>query len=150
MIEPPARDETRGAIQVDALGSGRYRVAGPGGSLRTAWATADAAGTWVFLEGRTYLIRAAPAGRSARDRVPRADEAALAAPMPATVVAVAVVPGQAVRRGETLIRLEAMKMELAVTAPHDGRIRAVACRTGELVAAGVPLVAFEPEGGDEA
>ena len=42
-----------------------------------------------------------------------------------------------------LVVLEAMKMELAVTAPHDGRIRDITCRVGELVQPGVPLVEFE-------
>lgn len=150
MTEPPVRDSNGETIQVESLGPGRYRVSGPDGPPRMAWAVTDEAGTWVFLEGRTHLVPAAQAARGARGRAPRADEAALAAPMPATVVAVAVVPGQAVRRGDTLVRLEAMKMELVVTAPHDGHIRAVACRAGDLVAAGVPLVAFEPEAGDTA
>jgi 3-methylcrotonyl-CoA carboxylase alpha subunit len=71
------------------------------------------------------------------------DAAALAAPMPATVVAINVTTGQAVTAGDTLILLEAMKMELAVTAPHDGTVRAIACRVGELVQPGVPLVDLE-------
>jgi biotin carboxyl carrier protein len=36
-----------------------------------------------------------------------------------------------------------MKMELAITAPRDGRVRAIACRVGELVQPGVPLVEFD-------
>jgi 3-methylcrotonyl-CoA carboxylase alpha subunit len=60
--------------------------------------------------------------------------------MPATVVAINVAPGQAVAAGDVLVVLEAMKMELAVAAPHDGTVTAVACRVGELVQPGVPLV----------
>jgi biotin carboxyl carrier protein len=45
-----------------------------------------------------------------------------------------------VRRGEALLKLEAMKMELLVRAPRDGIVRAVNCRQGEVVAPGVPLV----------
>ena len=63
--------------------------------------------------------------------------------MPATVVAINVTSGQAVKTGDVLVVLEAMKMELTVTAPHDGRIREVACRIGELVQPGVPLVEFD-------
>ncbi len=63
--------------------------------------------------------------------------------MPATVVAINVTPGQAVTAGDVLVVLEAMKMELAITAPRDGRVRAIACRVGELVQPGVPLVEFE-------
>jgi biotin carboxyl carrier protein len=36
-----------------------------------------------------------------------------------------------------------MKMELAITAPHDGRLREIACRVGELVQPGLRLVEFE-------
>jgi 3-methylcrotonyl-CoA carboxylase alpha subunit len=60
--------------------------------------------------------------------------------MPATVVKVLVTPGQEVRGGDTLIKLEAMKMELPVRAPHDGVVKAVRCREGELVQAGVRLL----------
>jgi biotin carboxyl carrier protein len=92
----------------------------------------------VFLDGRVYVIGAADA-RALGKR----DEASLAAPMPATVVAINVTPGQAVKAGDVLVVLEAMKMELAVTAPHDGHVRAIACHVGELVQPGVPLVEFD-------
>jgi len=60
--------------------------------------------------------------------------------MPARVVKVLVHPGDNVRRGDTLVLLEAMKMELPVRALDDARIVAVHCRDGELVQAEAPLV----------
>ena len=63
--------------------------------------------------------------------------------MPATVVDVKVAPGQEVTTGEVLVTLEAMKMELTITAPRDGRVKGVACRPGELVQPGVPLIELE-------
>ncbi len=60
--------------------------------------------------------------------------------MPATVTAVLVTPGATVSTGDTLVRLEAMKMELAIRAPVDGTVTGVACREGELVQPGRPLV----------
>jgi biotin carboxyl carrier protein len=63
--------------------------------------------------------------------------------MPATVVKVLAEPGTRVRKGDTLIMLEAMKMELAVKAPRDGVVRAVKCQPGELVQPGVNLVELE-------
>jgi geranyl-CoA carboxylase alpha subunit len=48
--------------------------------------------------------------------------------------------GAAVRQGDTLVVLEAMKMELPIRAPRDGVISAVRCREGELVQPGVPVV----------
>ena len=80
----------------------------------------------------------------AREPSPDAHLDALAAPMPATVAAVLVQPGAVVAAGDTLVRLEAMKMELAIRAPAAGRVAAVDCRAGELVQPGRPLVTLEP------
>ena len=60
--------------------------------------------------------------------------------MPATVLSVVANVGQAVRAGDTLLMLEAMKMELPVRAPRDGVVAAIHCREGELVQPGVILV----------
>lgn len=68
---------------------------------------------------------------------------ALAAPMPASVSAILVRPGTVVEAGDTLLRLEAMKMELAIRAPSPGRVTSVDCRVGDLVQPGRPLVALE-------
>lgn len=83
-------------------------------------------------------------GPDARAPSPADHLDALAAPMPATVAAVLVQPGAVVAAGDTLVRLEAMKMELAIRAPAAGRVAAVDCRAGELVQPGRPLVTLEP------
>jgi biotin carboxyl carrier protein len=41
--------------------------------------------------------------------------------------------------------LEAMKMELPITAPRAGRVKSIHCREGELVQPGVPLLELESE-----
>ena len=123
-------------MTVTSLGGGRYELVTDSGR-RLAYGMRRGGATWIFLDGRVFVIEPddSQAGR-ARNH----DQAALAAPMPATVVAINVTPGQDVQSGDALVVLEAMKMELAVTAPHDGRVRRVACRVGELVQPGVPLV----------
>jgi 3-methylcrotonyl-CoA carboxylase alpha subunit len=126
-------------VTITPLGSGRYELVTGSGRL-LAYAVRRGGETWVFLGGRTFVI-AEQDGQAGRSR--RQEDSALAPPMPATVVAIAVTPGQRVQAGDALIVLEAMKMELAITAPHDGRIRRIACRVGELVQPGVPLVEFE-------
>ena len=65
------------------------------------------------------------------------------APMPATVAKLLVAPGQSVAEGETVLVLEAMKMELPVRAPRAGVVKAVHCAQGELVQPGVALVDLE-------
>jgi 3-methylcrotonyl-CoA carboxylase alpha subunit len=94
--------------------------------------------TWIFQDGVAYAIEA-PA--SLRRRTQQT-HGSLSAPMPATVVSVKVAPGDEVKGGQTLIVLEAMKMELPVRAPGDGRVTAVHCKPGDLVQPDVSLIDF--------
>ena len=64
----------------------------------------------------------------------------ITAPMACTVVEVSVAAGQAVRAGQTLLVLEAMKMEHEIRAVTDGQVAAVLVRAGEAVAEGDLLV----------
>ena len=86
---------------------------------------------WVFHDGVVYEI-ADPSPSRARART-GAGGGSLTAPMPATVVDVKVKVGDSVKRGDIVIVLEAMKMELPVRALGDGQVKAVHCRPGELV-----------------
>ena len=128
-------------LQVVSVGDGRVELV-EGSRRRTAYAVRSGADTWVFLNGIVHVVRAAHAARK-RSHTPLDDESALAAPMPATVVSVSVTVGQAVARGDVLVTLEAMKMELAVKAPRDATVRRINCREGELVQPGVPLLELE-------
>ncbi len=124
------------AVQVSALGNGVFRITNPDGTARAAYGVADGPRTWVFLDGLTYVIDATPSRRSAAGH----DDAALAAPMPATVTQIHVATGQKVAKGDVLLTLEAMKMELAIRSPHDATVAAVHCKQGDLVQPGVPLI----------
>ena len=106
---------------------------------RHAYAVAHADKRWVFLDGQVYEFDIQRPGR----RRTATHHASLSSPMPATVRKVLVAPGATVSKGDTLLVLEAMKMELPVRAPLDGIVSAVACREGDLVQAGVVLVELE-------
>ena len=67
------------------------------------------------------------------------------APIPGRVVAVLVATGDAVRKGQKLVVVEAMKMELALTAAFDGAVTAIHCAPGDMVAEGRELVVLEAE-----
>ena len=82
---------------------------------------------------------AAPAAAAAAPVVTGSGEA-VAAPMPGTILKVNVQNGQAVKAGQVLVVLEAMKMENEIMAPKDGTITAVAVQKGASVDTGAPLV----------
>jgi biotin carboxyl carrier protein len=65
------------------------------------------------------------------------------APMPGTVIGVAVEPGDRVAARDTLVVLEAMKMETPLVAPFDGTVRAVHVAEGDRVVGGAVLVELD-------
>ncbi len=65
------------------------------------------------------------------------------APMPGVVIDVRCQPGDEVTAGQTLIVLEAMKMEHHMNAPADGRVAEVMVVIGQQVENGAVLVVFE-------
>nr|MBA3888450.1 3-methylcrotonyl-CoA carboxylase [Acidobacteriota bacterium] len=121
-------------IPVDGDASGMVRV---GAHRRRAWAAAAGDARWVFVDGQVYVFDAA--GPGARRRA-GSHQGTLSAPMPATVLRIQAAPGDAVSRGDVLIVLEAMKMELPVRAPSDGVVSSVNCQVGELVQPGTVLI----------
>jgi 3-methylcrotonyl-CoA carboxylase alpha subunit len=75
---------------------------------------------------------------------PDADAGAgrLTAPMPGRVIQLLVAPGEAVRRGQPMMVIEAMKMEHTIAAPRDGVVEAVHYRAGDPVEEGAELIAL--------
>jgi acetyl/propionyl-CoA carboxylase alpha subunit len=129
------------ADAITPLGRGLFRVDGTD-RQRLAYAVADGARTWVFLDGDTFIIEPPRTRRASAG----ADDASLAAPMPATVTEIHVTAGQHVEAGDVLVTLEAMKMELAIKSPRAGRVKAVNCEQAQLVQPGVALITLaEPE-----
>ena len=63
----------------------------------------------------------------------------LLAPMPGMIVKYLKSVGDTVAKGETIVILEAMKMENALTAPCDGVVKAVPFKSGDTVAKGASL-----------
>jgi acyl-CoA carboxylase subunit alpha len=74
------------------------------------------------------------------DTRPSIPAGSLLAPMPGTVVRVAVQRRDVVRHGQPLLWLEAMKMEHAIAAPHDGVVAELPVSAGEQVDVGTLLV----------
>jgi 3-methylcrotonyl-CoA carboxylase alpha subunit len=96
--------------------------------------------TW---RDRIYVLQRGPERELTGGGRAAAPEGSPTAPMPGTVVKVAVEAGQHVRAHEPLIVLEAMKMEHVVEAPRDGIVTEVLVHEGDLVPAGSPVVTLE-------
>ena len=125
--------------RVKAVSDGWYLVETEDARSLVAVATEGDA-TWIFVDG--HVARIEPQ-RDVRTSSRRRRDAGVMSPMPATVVAINVIPGQSVIEGETVIVLEAMKMELPIKAPRSGFVKAVHCAKGDLVQPGVNLLELD-------
>lgn len=90
---------------------------------------------------QTKAAEPAPAAPSAPAPVSvPADGTTISAPMPGTILKVNVEKGAAVKKGDVLLVLEAMKMENDIQSPVDGTVVAVQTSKGASVETGAPLV----------
>ena len=114
----------------------------------------------ITVNGNVYEVTveegastgAAPAPRAAAPVAPKAAPAApkaapagtqgsvtVAAPMPGKILGVKASVGQAVKKGEVMLILEAMKMEDEIVAPSDGTVASINVSVGDAVEAGATL-----------
>ena len=134
-------DDRQVAVRVQADGS--LRVGNASDTL--AWSATAGNAHWVYFDGNLYEFTAVrPTGRRKRAG---GHHDSLTAPMPATVRKINVTVGDRVERGDTLVVLEAMKMELPVKAASSGTVEAINCREGDLVQPGTPLIEIEEAAG---
>jgi biotin carboxyl carrier protein len=111
--------------------SGEFHLLIDGQPLTAYWAATGPI-RWVSVRGNTFLLdkrTSLAAGRPGD----LGEEKTLRAPMPGQVHAVAVAAGDQVEMGQTLVLLEAMKMEIRVQAPYAGRIGQVLVKSGDTV-----------------
>ena len=85
-------------------------------------------------EGEKVVQKAAPAAGGAYQ---------IKAPLPGTVLSIAVKPGDTVKAADTVLVLEAMKMENAIHAGRDGKVASVNVNPGDAVPDGGVLITLE-------
>lgn len=97
---------------------------------------------WLDGEAFTFSIRD-PRKRSASTAEDGVTSGQVKAQMPGKILSLAVKPGDAVKKGQNLLVMESMKMELALNAPTDGLVETVAVEVGQMVSLGQVLVALK-------
>lgn len=125
---------------VDNSGAGQYQV-------RVKLDDVDATGTvvlqgqaaHVFADGQAYVLQVHDAKVDAQVGAEEGG-GGLVAPMPGKIIAISVKAGDVVKAGDTLLVMEAMKMEHTIVAPSGGTVDEVFFTVGDQVADGVELI----------
>lgn len=93
----------------------------------------------VMTKGREAFI--SPSGKKSRSA--KAHAGGLTSPMPGKIFKIVKEVGSVVKKGETILILEAMKMEHSIRSDKDGKVKKIFFKTGELVQGGVTLAEVE-------
>ena len=137
-------------VEVLHAGAGRLNLLVNGERI-TASVSSDNARRWVTVNGQTFVLAKSSGARRSRDGHQHA-AGELTAPMPGQVRAVNVSDGETVSKGQTLLLLEAMKMEIRVQAPQDGIVKKLFVKQGQTVEREQTLIEIEekqPQGYQE-
>src|SRR5918997_344528 len=142
-----AADGETSVVEVLYIGDGRIRAAVDERILEGGFAS-EGRNTWLSLGPSVWCLERpdAPDVDGAMARTEAGDGASLTAPMPGTVVEVFVGEGDEVEEGQTLLVLEAMKMEQSMAAPHAGMVKALPYAEGARVPGGAVLAELEESG----
>jgi 3-methylcrotonyl-CoA carboxylase alpha subunit len=108
------------------------------GITRTAFVADDGSTRFVAIDGDVFELKKPETRRTRRKQQHGEDN--LTASMPGRVSKVLIGEGDSVQRGQPLIALEAMKMEIKIAAPHDGRVAKVLIKPEQVVDRGQVLI----------
>lgn len=112
------------------------------GQRVTAYVSSDGAKRWVTVNGQTFMLTKSATGAK-RGSTGHDHASELAAPMPGLVRSVNVEQGDSVNKGQTLLVLEAMKMEIRIHAPREGVIQKLWVKQGQTVEREQVLIEIE-------
>jgi len=157
VVQPPEAD---GTVEVAVGGEVRRvsRTAGgdalvrhaEGGAQIRVTVPSGPAPQWAAAQGQTHALVVRTARQAARDEAQAADgptdgSATIEAPMPGRVVKVVVEEGQRVEAEDTIVIVEAMKMENEVRTPVAGRVTGLCVEAGATVEPGQLMCAIEAD-----
>lgn len=116
-------------VQIIRAANGRMDLLVDGQRV-TAHVSSDMTKRWVTINGQTLMVTKTS---GAKKGVRHDHAGGLIAPMPGQIRSVAVSVGDAVKKGQTLLTMEAMKMEIRIQALKDGTVKSVSVVQGQTV-----------------
>jgi 3-methylcrotonyl-CoA carboxylase alpha subunit len=131
-------------VNLNLLSDGSALLTVSGSSERILLATRGD-DVFIHLGGSAYQLRYEHPLQRLAAQSQGAAEDHVRAPMPGSLVALHVEPGQSVTRGETLLVMESMKMETTIIAPRDGVIEAVHFAVGQTFDRDALLLSLEAD-----
>lgn len=99
--------------------------------------------TWFSLGGEVWTVEAESRSSRRGSKASLKDPGQVTAPMPGKIIKVFVRPGDAIEAGDTLVVMEAMKMEYTLKALAAGTVKVVTCTAAEQVILGALLVEID-------
>jgi len=149
-----ARHGARATVTIDGRAhaaalppAGDHRALSFATSSVPLWAYVDGDTVWVHAYGRAWELTLVDPVQRARG-AGASDDVAVA-PMPGTVITIAVAPGDPVTAAQLLVVIESMKMQSEIAAARDGVVNRVFLAVGDTFERGAPLVSLVSEPGDD-
>lgn len=99
---------------------------------------------WVHFKGKTYVVDLLAGKKTGPRGGASSTSNIVKAPMPGKVTKILVKPAESVEKGQTLVVMEAMKMEYNLKAEITGKIQSIEAKVGDQVSLGKILVKLEP------
>ncbi|WP_338678275.1 acetyl-CoA carboxylase biotin carboxylase subunit [Streptomyces sp. SCSIO 30461] len=134
-------DDRAGLVAADRSGSVTVEVDGVTHTFRYA---AGPGGSWLGRDGDSWHVLHHDPVEASLSGAARQGADTLAAPMPGTVTVVKVSVGDVVEAGQSLLVVEAMKMEHVISAPHAGTVTELDVAAGATVAMDQVLAVVAP------
>jgi biotin carboxyl carrier protein len=125
-------------VSVHRFNDGELSIVFEDGRTIRARVSHEKDAAWVSVNGTTIRTQEVEEGAQVEE-----DLGSLEAPMPGTVLKVNVAVGDEVKAGQTLLVLEAMKMEHEIKSPTDGVVTEIAAVEGAMVNPGKKLVSVD-------
>ncbi|MCM2575908.1 acetyl/propionyl/methylcrotonyl-CoA carboxylase subunit alpha [Streptomyces meridianus] len=143
--DPDAREVSAGLLLPAGGGTTGTAQLRWGGTTRAVRHAGDATGHWLTWDGHSRHIRVFdPVEAALQGGAAGAHAGTLTAPMPGTVTVVKAAVGDEVTAGQSLLVVEAMKMEHVIAAPHDGVVAELDVTPGSTVAMDQVLAVVAP------